>query len=63
MDNTLEIITSLIGSIGFPIVCCIYMWRYISITMDKFTETMHHNTAMLEKLTEKIDKLEAKKDE
>lgn len=61
--DAVEIITSLIGSIGFPIVCCIYMWRYISVTMQKFTETMQQNTLMLEKLTNKIDDLEERKNE
>lgn len=56
MDNTiLEIVTSMIGSIGFPIVCCIFLWKYINTTMKEFTNTMNENTKMLTKICERLD--------
>ena len=37
----MEIIVSLIGSLGFPIVCCVFLWKYINETMKEFTKTMN----------------------
>ena len=54
----LEGIVSVISSIGFPIIACIFMWRYINTTMKEFTMTMQKNTSMLEKLYELIGKKE-----
>lgn len=49
-------IISLISSVGFPIIACIFMWRFISTTLKEFTNTMVQNTTVLTKLAEKIDK-------
>lgn len=49
-----EIIT-MISTVGFPIIACIFMWRYISTSLKEFTTTMVQNTAILTKLAEKID--------
>lgn len=49
-----EIIT-MISTVGFPIVACVFMWRYISTSLKEFTATMVQNTAILTKLAEKID--------
>lgn len=48
-------IISLVSSVGFPIIACIFMWRFISTTLKEFTNTMVQNTAVLTKLAEKID--------
>lgn len=55
MDEIFNTISTLVGSIGFPIVSCIFLWRYINETMKSFTETMNENTKMLTKLCEKFD--------
>lgn len=55
-------VTSFIGSIGFPIVCCVFMWKYINETMKSFTETMNENTKMLTKLCEKFDSVRREND-
>ena len=55
MDEIFNTISTLVGSIGFPIVSCIFLWRYINETMKSFTETMNENTKMLAKLCEKFD--------
>ena len=55
MNGTIEVIVSLIGSLGFPIVCCFFLWKYINETMKEFTKTMSENTMMLAKLCEKLD--------
>lgn len=48
-------IVTLISTIGFPIVCCIFMWKYISTTMKEFMETVKENTAVTQKLCDKLD--------
>lgn len=56
-------IISLISSVGFPIIACVFMWRFISTTLKEFTNTMVQNTAVLTKLAEKIDKDSRRDDE
>lgn len=53
-------ITSLISSVGFPIVCVIFMWKYINSTLKEFTDTMRENTLMLSKVYEKLDGMDGK---
>lgn len=53
----MEQIVSLISSVGFPIVCVMFLWRYVNSTMKEFTRTMSNNTRMLEKVYEKLDAL------
>ena len=62
MDEIFNTISTLIGSIGFPIVSCIFLWRYINETMKSFTETMNENTKMLTKLCEKFDNVRREND-
>lgn len=62
MDEVMQMITTLIGSIGFPIVSCIFLWKYINETMKSFTETMNENTKMLTKLCEKFDNVRREND-
>lgn len=52
----LETAVSLISSVGFPIVCCFFMWKYINTTLKDFTNTMNENTKMIAKLCEKIER-------
>ena len=53
--ETYQIITSAISSIGFPIVCCIALFKYINSTMKEFTQQITANTKMVEKLCNKLD--------
>lgn len=62
MDEIFNTISTLVGSIGFPIVCCIFLWKYINETMKSFTETMNENTKMLTKLCEKFDNIRREND-
>ena len=48
-------ISQLIGSLGFPIVCCFFMWKYINDTLKEVSETLNRNTVVLEKLLTKLD--------
>ena len=51
-----EIIT-MISTVGFPIIACIFLCRYISTSMKEITASMIQNTAVLTKLAEKIDEV------
>lgn len=62
MDEIFNTISTLVGSIGFPIVSCIFLWKYINETMKSFTETMSENTKMLTKLCEKFDNVRREND-
>lgn len=54
-------ISTLIGSYGFPIVACIFLWKFISTTLQEFTKAMNNNTKMLEKVSDSIDKIAREK--
>ena len=54
MENY-DVLVSLIGSLGFPIVCCYFMWRYINTTLKDFTEMMNKNNESISRLCDKID--------
>lgn len=55
-------ITSLISSLGFPVVVCIALGWYIvyrdrqtNAEMHSLKETIENNTLVIQKLTDKID--------
>lgn len=54
MENY-DVLISLVGSLGFPIVCCYFMWRYINTTLKDFTEMMNKNNESISRLCDKID--------
>ena len=53
-------ITSIIGTLGFPIVCCYFLWRYINETMKEFTKSLNEQVSVLNKMCEKMDCLKSK---
>lgn len=55
----MENAVSLISSVGFPIVCCFFMWQYINTTLKDFTKVMQENTKMLAQLCAKLERIEA----
>jgi hypothetical protein len=48
-------IINVISTVGFPIVACVFMWRFVTNTLTKFTATMSEMTTVLTKLCDKID--------
>lgn len=59
-------ITSLISSLGFPVVVCIALGWYIvyrdrqtNAEMQSLKETIENNTLVIQKLTDKIDCLKS----
>lgn len=62
-----QVLFQAISTLGFPILCCIYMARYIDKTNEqhreevgKLTEIIQNNTLALTKLTDKIENIENK---
>lgn len=51
----MESIVSLVSSVGFPIVCCIMMWKYINTTVKELSNTIAENTRVISILIDKID--------
>lgn len=48
-------IGTLIGTIGFPIVCCLGMAYYINTTVKELTKVLNEHTVAIEKLSTIID--------
>lgn len=64
MDNTvINQIASMIGTLGFPIVCCYFLWKFINTTMKDFTQSLNANTDLLKRICGKLDMLDEKGDE
>lgn len=53
--DTVNTIISAIGSLGFPIVCCWFLWKYINETMKEFTKTMEENTKAFNRMCDRFD--------
>ena len=53
-------ITALISNVGFPIVCVMFMWKYISASMTDFTKSLTEVTVTLNKICDRLDDLERK---
>lgn len=58
----IQIITQLVGSLGFPIACCIYLIytnreneKNHKEEIDKLRETVDNNTIAITKLVDKFD--------
>jgi uncharacterized membrane protein len=58
----IQTITTLIGSLGFPIVCCIVMFLQLNKTsemhkeeIDKLSEAVNNNTNVMNQLISKLD--------
>lgn len=59
----IQTITTLIGSLGFPIVCCVAMFLQLNKTsemhkeeIDKLSEAVNNNTNVMNQLISKLDK-------
>lgn len=48
-------IVNVISSMGFPIVACIYMYKYINTTVKELTNVINDNTKILIKLSERLE--------
>lgn len=50
-----EVLANLISTFGFPVVCCVFMWKYISTTLKEFSSIISENTKMISRLCDKLD--------
>lgn len=50
-----EVITQLIGSIGFPIAAFVMIFYMMNTTLKEVQDTMSENTKAIIKLLEKLD--------
>ena len=53
-------VTTLVSTVGFPIVCVFFMWKFINETMKEFTKAIQENTQMLIRINAKMDREEGK---
>lgn len=64
MENDIfQQISALIGSLGFPIVSCVFLWKFINSTLKDFTASLNANTKLLDKICIKLDEMEHEKNE
>ncbi len=61
--NAVNVIIQLVGSLGFPIVCCSALfWRMVKSDekhaeeMKQMSDALNNNTVALTRLTEKLEK-------
>lgn len=43
-----------LSSVGFPIVACWFMWKFINTTLSEFSTMLRDNTLAITKLCEKL---------
>lgn len=60
-NNIMQQISGLIGSLGFPIASCIFLWKFITTTLKDFTAALNANTKLLDKICVKLDETERDK--
>lgn len=61
----IQVISQLISSIGFPIVCCVYLFKAnerLRETIDQLRDTIHANTVAVESLKENLNVFERRKE-
>lgn len=46
----IQTLTTLISTVGFPIVCVIFMWKYIATTMKEVSKAIDNNTLAITEL-------------
>lgn len=51
----IDSVATMVSSVGFPVVCCIILWKYINTTLKGFIKTIEENTKVLTKLCEKLE--------
>ena len=56
----MEEIINVISTVGFPIFACIYMARFMRADMQKLVEVVDKMADSIERLNERLDRLEAK---
>lgn len=63
MNDVVTQISSMIGTLGFPIVCCYFLWKFINTTIKDFTTSLNANTNLLQRICAKLDMMDEKGDD
>lgn len=56
--DTIQMITNLITTVGFPIMCVIFMWRKITESDEKQNDLLTKLTLTIQELTDYIKRSE-----
>lgn len=51
-------IISAVGSVGFPILACVYMWKQNVKTMGFYQKTLAQQTTLIESIDKRLSLLE-----
>lgn len=54
----LSALTTLIGSVGFPIVMCVILFNFVSNQQKQLTDAVNELKILINKLIDRIDRLE-----
>ena len=60
MNDVVTQLSSMIGTLGFPIVCCFFLWKFINTTIKDFTASLNANTNLLQRICAKLDMMDEK---
>lgn len=52
---TQEIVNAISG-LGFPVVVCFCLWKYVNTTMKEFTQMLRENTEMLKLIIKELER-------
>lgn len=50
----INVITSLISSVGFPIIACVFMYKQNTSTLEEIRKTIENNTKSINELKEEL---------
>lgn len=50
-------IVTIISTVGFPIVCCIVMFKIYREDLKKMQESINNNTLVIQKLIDKLNEV------
>lgn len=59
----IDVIVQFIGSVGFPIACCVYLISSMSKKLEALTEVINNNNLIIQQMIDKDKYNEVKKDE
>ena len=55
MPEEFQIVCNIVSSVGFPIACCFFLWKFITGTMQNLEKVINKNTSVLTRICDKLD--------
>lgn len=52
----ISMVQTLLSSVGFPIICCYFMYQYIGKKDDQLNQIMENHKKEMEKFSEALDR-------